>query len=200
MYKQNEHKPSYQPIHLNYVLLRMSLRKHITTVVCCLLLLTTTKLEAQDRISILVKASGGLSYTGGNAYLALGGAYRKHLLYIGPKAVLTKGYPGGRMLWGTNAGYSFSVVESYRWNAFLNADYQLTRFRNPGILKYNSIQEITVGAGINYFPAPQRFSIGLLFGSGIRSEKGYNRYEPDASANTGLMHQVRLSLTYKISQ
>lgn len=114
--------------------------------------------------------------------------------------VLTKGYPGGRMLWGTNIGYSFSVVESGRWNAFVNADHQLTRYRNPGIIKYNSIQEFTGGVGVNYFPAPQRFSIGLMFGSGIRSEKGYNRYDPNASANTGLMHQVRLTLTYKISQ
>jgi hypothetical protein len=170
------------------------------TVLYLILLLHTSIIHAQDRISILVSASGGVSYTGANAYATLGGAYRKHLVYIGPKLVVSRSFLPGRMMWGGNIGYSFSVIEINQWNAFLNADYQLTQYRNTGVLQPNSIHELTGGLGLNYFPVPQRFSIGLKIGSGVHVYKSYNRYNTNNKPTSGMMQQVWLGITYKISK
>lgn len=165
-----------------------------------MLLLQITTASAEDVISILVSASGGISYTGANTYLTLGGAYRKHLVYIGPKLVVSRSFLPGKMMWGGNIGYSFSVIENERWNGFLNADYQLTQYRNKGILKSNDIHEITGGLGLNYFFVPQRFSIGLTMGSGIRMERSYNQYNTGGNTTSAMMQQLRLGVTYKISK
>lgn len=170
------------------------------TALCLTLLLNTSIVNAQDRISILASASGGVSYTGANAYMALGGAYRKHLLYIGPKLVVSRSFLPGKMMWGGNIGYSFSVIETNKWNAFLNADYQLTQYRNTGVLQPNTIHELTGGLGLNYFAVPQRFSIGLKIGSGVHIDKSYNRYNTNNKPTSGMMQQVRLGITYKISK
>jgi hypothetical protein len=168
-------------------------------VICLLLLLNSSISKAEDPISILLTASGGISYTGANTYITLGGAYRKHMVYVGPKLAMSRSYFPGKMMWGGNIGYSFSIIEKERWDSFFNADYQLTQYRNAGALKMSNIHEITGGLGLNYFPIPHRLSIGLTIGSGVYMQKSYNQYNVNRKYISGMMQQIRLGITYKIS-
>lgn len=154
---------------------------------------------AQQRISVLTSAATAVSHTGWNAYVSLGAAYKRHVLYIGPKAVLSKSYIPGKILWGLNAGYLFSVIDQERWNTMINVDYQNVMYRAPATTKYNTIHEMTGGLCLNYFPIPQRLSIGLTLGAGIFMENYYSKYSGSKGSNSGLMQQIRFGITYKIS-
>ncbi|MBL7717414.1 MAG: hypothetical protein JNL72_01155 [Flavipsychrobacter sp.] len=156
--------------------------------------------EPVQTVNVLASVSGGISYTGINTYVTLAGAFRRHMIYVGPKAVLSRSFLPGRTLWGANIGYNFAIIDQDRWVTWLNVDYQHTAYRVPAQIKYNSIQELSGGLSLNYFAVPQRLAIGVTLGTGIYFENSYNRYTATTATNSGLMHQLRLGLIYKLTR
>lgn len=182
------------------------LRKNLLTVLTCALLLgcspavNAQRPEPQPTLSVLAGVSGGISYTGLNTYVTLSGAYKRHMFYIGPKAVVSKSFVSGKMLWGGNLGYNFAVIDQERWITWVNLDYQYTTYRLPASIKYNTIHEITGGLSLNYFAIPQKLAVGITLGTGIFHENFYSRYGGVKGNNSGMMQQIRLGLIYKISR
>lgn len=162
----------------------------------------TVKAQRPERepVSLFTSLAGAVSYSGLNAYFNLGLAYKKHSIYAGPKMVLTKSYIPGRTLWGVNAGYFFSLMQQNRWNTSLNLDYQNTIYKTAPANPSNNLQEITGGLNANYFAIPQKMSIGLTMGAGMRMESAYNTYTMTKKNFSGSMFQVRLGVVYKLSR
>ena len=161
-----------------------------------LCVLNFSELRGQNGFIPYVSLSAGLSYTGVNTYLNVGGNFRRHSIYIGPKIVASQSFFTGKTLWGVNAGYAYRLLEQHNWTMQVNLDYQNAIYQSPSTTNY--IHEIAGAFCLNFFPHSPRFSIFANMGANIYIENYYDSYSASRASNSGLAPSVKIGLAYNL--
>ena len=177
----------------------MLLKKKWQAYFCGLLLLyclNLSELRAQAGFIPYVSLSAGLSHTGVNTYINIGGSFRRHSVYIGPKIVASQSFITGKTLWGVNAGYAYRLLEQHNWTMQVNLDYQNAIYQSPSTTNY--IHEIAGAFCLNFFPHSPRFSIFANMGANIYIENYYDSYSASRASNSGLAPSVKIGLAYNL--
>ena len=161
-----------------------------------LCVLNFSELRGQNGFIPYVSLSAGLSYTGVNTYLNVGGNFRRHSIYIGPKIVASQSFFPGKTLWGVNAGYAYRLLEQHNWTMQVNLDYQNAIYQPATTTNY--IHEIAGAFRLNFVTHSPRFSIFTSLGAIVYLEHYYDSYSASRVSNSGLAPSVKIGLAYNL--
>lgn len=161
--------------------------------------------EAKPKgVKISVGAAASLAFSGFNSALTLEGQFGRHGFYAGPKISLADSYLPSQGPFGGVAGYKFYFLPDYncvgRFGFFVNADYQLQRYkgfkRDGGRSShYNTLHEYMLGYGLEY-RLSNRWRLNNVFGFGRYLEVYNNATTGTQYRQSGYNRLVRFQILY----
>jgi hypothetical protein len=141
-----------------------------------------------------------LSYTGINLHVLAGTDFAKFEVYAGPKFIISDQYLITDQAYSINLGTRYNVLESEKWKAFFNLDFNMTWMKAyDRIVKssdtYNTLMEIYLGYGLSY-RINDSFSVGNVMGYGKYMEKFNNLAQDTTEEYSGLTGIIKFIIRY----